>query len=175
MFPIPGSGDLSQCGLGAQLFIPDIGADAVDMFPTSIAIPFHLNVITMSKIMEKDAAGEGDTISPLLPSLHKHVQFQLKQNVAIKAQDHTTSVSDHFVTDLGGIAPGQDDAYYKDVQVLPFEKVWMPCTDPRQAKKNKGRWMQRVAFRSSIKLTCPPTFKTDLLSVEVGPGLVARL
>lgn len=116
--------------------------------------------------MKRDEVEEDDVIFPPIPLLHKHLEFELSQSVSVNAQGFSSDDSDS-VAYLGGMAEDQDSEFYKDVQVLPTEKVWMPSADPHEARKHKGSWKQEVTFRSFIRLTCPPTFQTDNLSVEV--------
>lgn len=134
-------------------------------------IPFHLNVVTITKLMKHDEVEDGDSIFPPTPLLQKDLEFKLERKVDVKALNYSASSSSHFVAHLGGMAEEKDNTFYKDVQVLPTEKVWIPSQDPHEAHKHKGQWRQEVTFKSSFTLTCPPAFQTEILSVRVRPSL----
>lgn len=80
-----------------------------------------------------------------------------------------TEYADDKVADLGGLSPeppASQTLWYEQVQVDTPEKVWLP--DLGDEKKNKGAWKQQVTFKSSFTLTCPPTFSSETMSVNVG-------
>lgn len=132
-------------------------------------IPFTLNVVTVSKTMKKDETDDDDTIFPPPPLLKKNLEFSLERVVHVQALNWNRTSSHQFVTFLGGMANDKSDVFYKDVQVIPTEKVWIPSQDAHDEKKHKGQWKQEVTFKSFISLSCPPTFSSQIMSVQVRP------
>ena len=75
------------------------------------------------------------------------------------------------VAKLGGLGPkhihghilteGEPD----DVIVETLDKVWIP--DPGYQNGERGSWKQETIFTGAFTITCPPSFDTSTMCVEV--------
>lgn len=128
------------------------------------AIPFTLNVVTISKTVKKDSRSDDGTIFPPLPRSEKDLEFKLERDVCVQAGSRTRSAM-QFETYLGGMSMAHNSPRGTTVEVLPTDKIWIPSKDALET--DMGKWKQEVTFKSFFNLSCAPTFKTEIMSVQV--------
>ena len=116
--------------------------------------------------MRRDDVKETDSIFPAPPIVPQSVELRLVRRVFIHAQSWRESGTDRMVY-LGGLGPDSKPAEYAalGLVVQPMEKTWIP--DGGDEKKQKGSWKQEVNYQSTFTLTCPPSFVTGTMRVEV--------
>ncbi|KAJ3558003.1 hypothetical protein NM688_g1164 [Phlebia brevispora] len=143
----------------ATLSIPDLPT-----IPIFTAIPFVLSVVTVSKTTRKDDTPTDQPIFPAPPLTPQGVEFKLTRAVMVHTRAWVANGTD-TVAPLGGLSPqAKDPHFYDEVQVENIMKTWIPVFG--EEKKSKGSWRQQVDFRSTFKLTCPPTFTTETMHVK---------
>ncbi|KZT12732.1 uncharacterized protein LAESUDRAFT_639836, partial [Laetiporus sulphureus 93-53] len=124
----------------------------VPALPLHTQIPFRISVSTLSKTLDSD---DGKEIWPVPPMHPEKVHFKLKRRVHVKAGMWSQySVQD--VSRLGGMGRS-----HGAVEICESQCQWVPL-----AKSSKGKWRQRKTFRSSFRLSCPPTFTNYLVKNE---------
>ncbi|EKM51572.1 uncharacterized protein PHACADRAFT_150064 [Phanerochaete carnosa HHB-10118-sp] len=131
-------GDYSQ--VHATLIFPDTNA-----LPILTPIPVTLSIVTVTKTMKFDDHKEKDEIFPEPPQDSKKYELNMVYVNYVKARGYTEGGGEHMQA---------------------ARKVWIPSNDSHDEKKHKGQWRQEVAFRSSFILDCPPSFSTEILSLE---------
>lgn len=145
-----------------QLTLP-----ALDCIPIFTAIPFTLDIVTISKPMKHGDTPTDEPIFPAPPLNPETIELHLVRYVKLRARSWTEDGHDQIAS-LGGLG---DDAHIARHAVLvdDREKVWapLPGQDTVEEKKQKGSWKQQVTFRSSLSLACPPSFQSENMSVSV--------
>ena len=139
--------------------------------PIFVAIPFTINIVTMSKLMKREDTQENEPIFPPPPRSLQGVEFKLVRQVSMVAGGwHETGTAK--LADLGGFGPAAPESSQAVIEVPHIQladPVWIPERDSKSdEKKQKGTWKQEVGFTSSFKLTCPPSFVSRTMSVNVG-------
>ncbi|KAI0087523.1 hypothetical protein BDY19DRAFT_954117 [Irpex rosettiformis] len=134
----------------------------VETLPVFVPIPFTLTVITHSKSMKRDEKSSNEPIFPAPPLGPQEVDFFLESDVWIKAKSWDATRRGDFTAQLGGLGP-QKLSPTDPVHIEAPEKVWIPADE----KSEKGRWIQEVTFKSSIRLSCAPSFSSETMMLSV--------
>ena len=116
--------------------------------------------------MRRDDVKQVDDIFPAPPSTPRGVELRLTRRVQISAGGPHESAIEKM-TYLGGLGPKSNPAEQASLGLVvqPMEKTWIP--DGGDEKKQKGSWKQEVNYQSTFTLTCPPSFVTETMRVEV--------
>lgn len=126
-------------------------------------IPFILHVVTVSKPMKREDTPAHGSIFPTPPhSPQAGVEIRLMRNVLIKARIQDGGSYGTLVAHLGGFGHESGQARVDTDLKGP---VWIPGHG--NEKKQLGSWKQEVTFQSTFELTCPPTFSSSTMSVNV--------
>lgn len=147
-----------------RLFIPHQGRP----FPLDTDIPFSVTLKTVSMPVEYTAdpvaAYDINALTPTikLESLHQLLQLKLMRQTInrIPGFDEMQQQADECAS-LGGL----EDEDLLDVDIWPRRWHHDPALD------NKGRWIQKITFRSQINLASSvikPTFRCKEYSTNVG-------
>ena len=139
----------------------------MEAFPVLTPIPFNLNVVTVTKMMKFDEHKEDDEIFPEPPRDPKKYELKLTYKVWVHCENHEHTSSEDDVGFLGGLGESKDPHSADGLQVFPAKKTWIPSQDPHDEKHHKGQWKQEIMFKSSFVLNCPPSFKVEIMNVEV--------
>ena len=144
-----------------QVSLPDL--DAVPIFAP---IPILIHIVTTSKPLGRDDMRQIDNIFPEPPSTPRGVELRLMRRVGVCANGPKEWGTEKM-SYLGGMGPKSNIAEHTlhGLVVRPKSKAWIP--EGGDKKKQKGKWKQEVSFQSTFTLTCPPSFDTDTMSVEV--------
>lgn len=143
------------------------------MYPLFTPIPYTLRITTITKPMKKDEVDKmpQKPLFPTPPNRPSEVQFRLRRYIWLKAH-WFTAVGDEDVTALGGLEiAASAPASNQSVDVRIGDKEWIPS----ESDKNMGTYLQETTFASAFSFTCPPTFRTDIMRVNVRNCLPRRI
>lgn len=130
--------------------------------PAFTPVPFRLEIMTTTKLMDNDEPKDKTCIFPSPPAW-LGIEWYCKGYSHIYVNKHWRSLENHPDTEHPLKTVGDT------VRQFPFEPVWMPETaDQKAASKGKGRWKQQVQFAGQFSLNVTPTFTTTILSTDVG-------
>lgn len=134
-----------------QLLFPD-----TPVFPLFTDIPFIINVTTTTALLSRskaDAHPENKPIFPAPPAMHTEVNFRLSRIMRIRAQRYGSESVDDVAYFLGANTDPSQVAVETD---LP-PKEWV-IVQPGGGGEEKGVWIQRARFQTSVRFSLPPTF-----------------
>ena len=115
--------------------------------------------------MRRDDVKQVDDIFPAPPSTPRGVELRLTRRVKISAGGpHESAVEK--MTYLGGLGPKSNPAEQASLGLVvqPMQKTWIP---DNENENRTGKWKQETGFQSTFTLTCPPSFSTATMSIEV--------
>nr|VWO99828.1 Structural maintenance of chromosomes protein [Ganoderma boninense] len=176
-------GDYSK--VKVELALPDI-----PVLPLFSDIPYTITVTTTGPPLahEKADTDKGKGSFPPLPRDPHELEFELQQRLQLRAgvfNGKEGRASSTVATILGGKKEKSKRAQVAVDVELP-EREWAPAhaslvADDKEKGKEKasvheegkGSWVQRVAFRSTFRLNCPPAFAVK--NIECNYVLVVRV
>ncbi len=135
----------------AQLLFPDIPA-----LPLFTDIPFIINVTTTTAPLTRaqaDALPENKPIFPPPPAIHSEINFRLMRITRIRAKRFGAENAEDVAYFLGANTISSKLAVETD---LP-PKEWV-VVQSSGGGEEKGVWVQRARFQTSVTLSVPPTF-----------------
>lgn len=153
-----------------QFSIPD-----VKVLPLFCDIPYQIKIVTTTAPLtaaKAHAHPAGKPIFPAPPSTHNDINFKVCRCVYIRAKRFTAMGESDVAFILGeGMNPSKPrPAVVMEAQ----EPVWVPLKRRDEKEKGcadeRGVWVQKVKFTSTMRITVPPTFATRLIHCEVRPG-----
>ncbi|TFK83755.1 hypothetical protein K466DRAFT_497860 [Polyporus arcularius HHB13444] len=134
-----------------ELLYPDIPA-----LPLFTDIPFIINVTTTTAPLTRaqaDALPENKPIFPPPPAIHSEINFRLMRITRIRATRF-------------GAENAEDVAYFLGANTIPSKLAVETDLPPKEwvvvqssgGGEEKGVWVQRARFQTSVTLSVPPTF-----------------
>ncbi|RDX47805.1 hypothetical protein OH76DRAFT_1484486 [Lentinus brumalis] len=133
-----------------ELLFPDM-----PVLPLFVDIPFIINVTTTTAPLTRakaDAHPEDRPIFPSPPTISE-IDFRLVRFMKIRAERFSTECID----DLLG-ARRVPSRMVVDKDLPPREWVVVESGGEKGSEAEKGTWVQRARFRTSVRLSVPPTF-----------------
>lgn len=139
-----------------QLVMPALAG-----FPMSTVFPFRIHITTDTKTMKRTDVPEekGKPLFPAPPMNFSQLKLTLVRNVHLRASNRRAHVVE-TVLRIGETGNSPRSATLL-LQADPPE--WIPSSD-----KAKGIWRRTVHMQSSMCLSVPPTYNTEILSWDVG-------
>ncbi|KAI0087779.1 hypothetical protein BDY19DRAFT_223404 [Irpex rosettiformis] len=137
----------------------------VEALPVFAPIPFTLTLVTHSKLMKRSEKSEDGTIFPTPPLDPRAIELKLTSDVWIKTDGMDYTCRDKTVTHLGGFGSQESSSGpVAGAVVGPLKKVWVPAEGEKSSEK--GRWKQEVAFASSMRFSCAPSFTSETVKLS---------
>ncbi|KAJ6547161.1 hypothetical protein B0H19DRAFT_1164253 [Mycena capillaripes] len=132
---------------------------ALAAFPMSTVLPFRIHIVTETKPM-KQTDGPEEKNKPLFPAPplnFSQLKLTLVRNVHFRTSNRNARATETVIS-LGGTGDSPQSATHL-LEADPPE--WVPSPN---GDKSKGIWRRTVHLQSSICLSVPPTFNTQILS-----------
>ncbi|KAJ7756803.1 hypothetical protein DFH07DRAFT_885143 [Mycena maculata] len=130
---------------------------ALATFPMSTVFPFRVHVTTETKAMKYTDSPEerGKPLFPVPPVNFSQLKLTLVRRVHFRASNRSAQATETVLL-IGetGESPGSST-----LLLQPEAPEWIPSDD-----KGKGIWRRTVHMQSSMCLSVPPTFNTEILS-----------
>ena len=140
----------------------------ISIIPIFTPIPIAIEIITISKPMQREEGSKAKTIFPAPPMSPTGVELKLMREVWITIKSWQEKGVD-AVSMLGGFGhPRRQETTPTSPQVKIMDKVWVPeISSTTTDQKRKGTWRQGVTFRSTFALTCSPGMWSKNMNMHV--------
>lgn len=143
-------------------------------YPVFVPIPFTLDIETVTKWMKRKDTPEQGSIFPPPPRSPGDIDITLTTKVTIRVDPQLTSWSEtiplhcHLREPTEPAENSPADGSYRSTYTPGREWIAAGGPDDGEGEKEQfGRWRQRVVYKSSFFLNCPPTFAFKNVDVSV--------